>query len=104
MVEKELRIKVGELTAREEAGRGIVRLDSGAMGKLGIKEGDVVEIEGSRKTAAIAVRSYPADVGLNVTRMDGIARHNCGSAVGEFAKVRKTEVKEANHVELAPAE
>lgn len=102
--EKELRLKVGELTAREEAGRGIVRLDSTTMNKLGIKEGDVVEIEGSRKTAAIAVRAYPADVGLNIVRMDGITRRNCGSGVGEFVKVRKTEVKEARRVSIAPAE
>ena len=36
--EKEIRLKVGELTAREEAGRGIVRIDSSNMHKLGIKE------------------------------------------------------------------
>ncbi len=104
MVEKELRLRVGELTAREEAGRGIVRLDSNTMGKLGIKEGDVIEIEGSRKTAAIAVRAYPADVGLNILRMDGIERRNCGSAVGEYVKIRKADAKEAQKVELAPAE
>ncbi|MEM7821818.1 MAG: CDC48 family AAA ATPase [Candidatus Aenigmatarchaeota archaeon] len=102
--EKELRLKVGELTAREEAGRGIVRLDSSTMSKLGIKEGDVVEIEGGRKTAAIAVRAYPADVGLNIIRMDGITRRNAKSGVGEFVKVRKAEVKEARRVVIAPAE
>ena len=40
MVEKEISLKVGELTAREEAGRGIVRLDTNTMGQLGIKEGE----------------------------------------------------------------
>ncbi|MDI6799012.1 MAG: CDC48 family AAA ATPase [Candidatus Aenigmarchaeota archaeon] len=104
MEEKELRLKVGELTAREEAGRGIVRLDSSAMQKLGVKEGDVLEIEGSKKTAAIAVRAYPADVGLNIIRMDGITRRNCSSGVGEYVKIRKAEVKEARKVCLAPAE
>ena len=104
MTEKEIRLKVGELTAREEAGRGIVRLDTSAMRKLGIKEGDVVEIEGKKKTAAIAVRAYPADVGLNLIRMDGITRRNCGAGVGEYVKVRKAEVKEARKVVLAPAE
>ncbi|MGC8812188.1 MAG: CDC48 family AAA ATPase [Candidatus Aenigmatarchaeota archaeon] len=104
MAEKEIRLKVGELTAREEAGRGIVRLDSSTMQKLGIKEGDVVEVEGSRKTAAIAVRAYPADVGLNIIRMDGITRRNCGAGVGDFVKIRKAEVKEARKVTLAPAE
>jgi len=101
---KETRLKVGELTAREEAGRGIVRMDSSTMHKLGIKEGDVVEIEGSKKTAAIAVRAYPADAGLNIIRMDGIVRRNAGSGVGEYVKIRKTDVKEAREVTIAPAE
>ncbi len=102
--DKEVRIKVGELTAREEAGRGIVRTDSNTMNKLGVKEGDVVEIEGSRKTGAIVVRAYPADVGINIIRMDGITRRNCGSAVGEFVKIRKADAKEARRISIAPAE
>ncbi len=102
--ENEIRLKVGELTERGEAGRGIVRLDSNTMGKLGVKEGDVVELEGSKKTAAIAVRSYPADVGLNIVRMDGIARRNCSTGVGEFVKIRKADVKEARSITLAPAQ
>jgi len=101
---KDIRLKVGELTAREEAGRGIVRIDSNTMSKLGIKEGDVLEIEGVKKTAAIAVRAYPADVGLNIVRMDGITRRNANSGVGEFVKIRKADVKEAKSVSIAPAE
>jgi transitional endoplasmic reticulum ATPase len=101
---KEVRLKVGELTAREEAGRGIVRIDSNTMGKLGIKEGDVLEIEGTKKSAAIAVRAYPADAGLNLIRMDGITRRNANSGVGEFVKIRKAEVKEARSISIAPAE
>ncbi len=100
----EVRLKVGELTAREEAGRGIVRIDSNTMSKLQVKEGDVIEIEGSKISAAIAVRSYPADVGLNIIRMDGITRRNVGSGVGEYVKLRKAEVKEAKSVTLAPAQ
>lgn len=102
--EKEIRLKVGELTAREEAGRGIIRIDSGTMNKLGIKEGDVTEVEGGKKTAGIAVRAYPADVGLNIVRMDGITRRNANSGVGEFVKIRKADVKEARKVTISPAE
>jgi transitional endoplasmic reticulum ATPase len=104
MSEEEIRLKVGELTAREEAGRGIVRIDSNTMNELKIKQGDIVELEGTKKSAAIVVRAYPADVGLKLIRMDGITRRNCGSGVGEYIKIRKAEVKEARRVSLAPAE
>lgn len=109
MVQKEdngdgVRLKVGELTAREEANRGIVRMDSESLKKLGIKEGDIVEIEGGRKTVALAVRSYPADAGLRIARMDGIMRRNAETGVGEYVKIKKADVKEARQVTLAPAE
>lgn len=102
--EKEIRMKVGELTAREEAGRGIVRVDSGTIRELGLKEGEIIEVEGARKTAAIVVRSYPADAGLKIVRMDGIMRRNAGTGVGEYVKIRKAVVKEARKVTLAPAQ
>ena len=100
---KEIRLRVGGLTERGDFGRGIVRMDAKNMKKIGVKEGDVVEIIGKRSTGAIAVRAYPADVGLDIIRMDGLVRHNCGSSIGEFVTVRKADVKEAERVTLAPA-
>ncbi|OYT42612.1 MAG: AAA family ATPase [Candidatus Aenigmarchaeota archaeon ex4484_224] len=100
----EVKLKVGELTAREEAGRGIARIDYKIMQQIGVKDGDIIEIEGKRKTGAIAVRAYPADVGLGLIRIDGITRRNAGVAVGEYVTVRKADVKEAKKVVLAPAE
>jgi transitional endoplasmic reticulum ATPase len=101
---EEISLKVGELTNREEFGRGVVRIDTRKMQDLGIKEGDVVELQGQKKTGAIAVRSYPADVGLNLIRMDGITRRNAGIGVGENIKVVKANVKEAMRIVLAPAQ
>jgi len=100
----EIKLKVGELTERAEAGRGIIRVGSETMKDLGIREGEIVEVEGSKKTAGIAVRSYPSDVGLKIARMDGIMRRNCDSGVGEYVKIRKAEAKEAKRVSLAPAQ
>ncbi len=104
MATEELQLKVGELTSRDEFGRGIVRIDTKTMSALGIKEGDIVELYAQRKTGAIAVRSYPADVGLNLIRMDGITRRNAGVGVGETIKVQKANEKEAKRVVLAPTE
>ncbi len=100
----ELRLIVGELTQREEFGKGFAKIDSDAMQEIGIKEGDIIEIEGRRKTPAIAVKSYPADSGLNIVRMDGLVRRNAGTGVGNNVKVRKVELKEAIRVSLAPAQ
>jgi transitional endoplasmic reticulum ATPase len=97
-------LKVGELTNRGEFGRGIVRVDSKTMKDLDVREGDVVELEGKRKTGAIAIRAYPADVGLSIIRMDGITRRNVGVAVAETVKVRKSDIKEAKRVVIAPAQ
>jgi transitional endoplasmic reticulum ATPase len=106
MAEKknELTLKVGELTQRGEFGKGIARMDSSSMQKIGIKEGDVIEIEGSKKSGAIAVRAYPSDAGLKIIRMDGLLRRNMGAGVGENVTVRKAQIKEAKNVTLAPAQ
>ena len=41
---------------------------------LNLKPGDIVEIEGERKTAAIVWRCRPEDANLGVIRIDGIIR------------------------------
>ena len=102
--DEEVKLKVGELTSREEYGKGIARIDSKIMKKLGVKEGDVIEIQGKGKTGAIAVRAYPEDIGLEIIRIDGLVRKNAGTSLGETAKVKKAEVKEAKHVVFAPAQ
>jgi len=104
MVEKEIKLKVGELTGREDFGRGIARLDTKLMNKLDVKEGDILEIEGKNKTGAVAIRSYPADIGMNVLRIDGLVRKNCDASIGESVAVRKSDVKEAKKLVLAPAQ
>ncbi len=99
-----VRLKVGELTSREEFGKGIARLDSRVMKNLNVAEGDVIEIEGKKKTGVLAVRSYPEDIGSNLIRVDGLIRKNAGTSVGEKVKVRRADVKPAEKITLAPAQ
>jgi transitional endoplasmic reticulum ATPase len=101
---EEISLRVGELTNREEFGRGIVRLDTKTMSNLSVREGDIIELEGQKKTGALAVRAYPSDVGLSIARMDGITRMNIGVGVGETVKIKKADIKEAKRVVLAPAQ
>ena len=100
----DLKLKVGELTSRDEYGKGIARIDSKIMKKLGIKEGDIIEIEGKNKTGVIAVRPYPNDIGLDIIRIDGLVRRNVGAGIGDLIKVRKADAKEAKHIVVAPAQ
>ena len=102
MVDKELKLKVAE-AIQDDVNKGIVRIDSGYLSEVDIKPGDIVEIEGERKTVAIADRSYPGDIGLNIIRMDGIIRKNAKTGIGEIVNVRKAVVKEAKKVVIAPA-
>ncbi|MBI3027129.1 CDC48 family AAA ATPase [Candidatus Woesearchaeota archaeon] len=102
MVEKELKLKVAE-AIQDDVNKGIVRIDSGYLAEVDIKPGDIVEIEGERKTVAIADRSYPGDIGLNIIRMDGIIRKNSKTGIGEIVRVRKAQVKEAKKIVIAPA-
>ena len=102
MAIKELKLKVAE-AIQDDVNKGIVRIDSSALSEVGVRPGEVVEIEGERKTVAIADRAYPGDIGLSIIRMDGIVRKNCKTGIGEIVKVRPAQVKEAKKVIIAPA-
>ena len=99
---EDIKLKVVE-AVQDDVNKGIVRIDSSSMQKLGIRPGDIVELEGERKTVAIADRAYPGDIGLAIMRMDGLIRKNARTSIGELVKVRKAEVKEAKRIVVAPA-
>lgn len=98
----ELILKVGSVNP-DDANKGVVRVDSKIMAKIDLRPGDVVEIEGEKKTVAIIDRAYPGDIGLEIIKMDGITRRNAGTNMGENIKIRKAEVKEAKKITIAPA-
>src|SRR3990167_6039150 len=100
---KEVRLKVME-ALQEEAYKGIVRIDSETMKEIGVRAGDIIEIEGGRKTVGIVDRAYPTDVGESIIRMDGILRRNAKTGISEIIAVRRAEVKEAKTVTIAPSQ
>jgi len=100
---KEIRLKVAE-AQQDDVNKGIVRIDYQIMKQIGISPGTIVEIEGERKTVAIADRAFPADLGLAIIRMDGFTRKNAKTSIGEHVIVRKAEVKPAKSVTIAPAQ
>ncbi len=100
---KETKLKVME-ALQEEAYKGIVRIDAETMRYIGVRPGDIVEIEGNRVTVGIVDRAYPTDVGQAIIRMDGILRRNAKTGIGEKVKVRKAEIIEASSISIAPAQ
>lgn len=100
--EKELKLKVAE-AIQDDVNKGITRIDSSLMRQTGVRPGDVIEIEGERKSVAIVDRAYPGDLGLNIIRMDGIIRRNAKTGIGEIVKIRKADIKEAKKIIIAPA-
>jgi transitional endoplasmic reticulum ATPase len=88
----------------EDSGRGLARLSRDNLGKLGLIEGDVVEILGKQATPARAVLPYPEDEGLDFVRLDGLQRANAGVGAGDYVEIRKVESKPAKKVVFAPAQ
>ncbi len=102
MTEKEIKLVVAENRHQNYVNRGFALVDDALMKKIGIKQGDYVEIVGTRSTGAIAVKGASEDRGLEIIRVDGMIRHNAGTSIGEKVVVRKASVKEAKSVTIAP--
>lgn len=102
-IDKSLKLKVAE-AIQDDVGKGIVRIDTGVMKEIGVAPGDVVEITGEKTTVGIVDRAYPADLGLNIIRMDGLSRWNAKSGIGELVIIKKATVTKAAKVSIAPAQ
>jgi len=98
----EVGLRVAE-ALQQDVGKGIIRMDKELISKIGISPGGIVEIIGKRTTGAIVGQAYPADVGLEIIRMDGLTRSNAGTSIGEMIIIRRTEIRVARKVVLAPA-
>lgn len=96
-----LRVQEPEPT---HVGRNIITLDRQSKDTLGVTSGDIVEIEGTKKTAAIIWPARHDDEGRSIIRMDNLIRHNAGVGLGEKVNVRKVEVIDAKKVVLAPTQ
>ena len=100
MADVELKIKVAETLSQKDVGKNIAKLDMESMFKLGLKDGDLIEIIGSKHTAAVAIASQ-SDM-ESIIRIDGTTRKNSGASIGEEVTIKRAEAKEAKKIVLAP--
>ncbi len=87
-----------------DVGKGAARIPAEYFSRLGIEEGDVVEVTGKRSTAAVALRPYEEDAGIQVIRLDGLQRANANAGIGDTVAVAKADVSPAKKVVIAPAQ
>jgi transitional endoplasmic reticulum ATPase len=88
----------------QDVGTGTARLSRKTLQNLGIREGDVIEINGKRPTAALALPPYAEDEGLDVIRLDGLQRGNAGVSIGDHVLVKTADTRPARRIQLAPAQ
>jgi len=101
VIQVEVTLKVNQAYP-SDSGRGIARLDPDTMLKLQISPGDIIEIQGKRKTVAKVWRAPKRDWGKNIIRIDRFIRENAGVGIGDLVKVRKVNYQPAKVVILAP--
>ena len=89
----------------EDQGAGKARLDPDTMLHLRLNPGDLVAIEGKRRTVAKVWRAMVNDWHQGKVRIDNFTRLNAGASIGDRVRVRTLDEEiEAKRVVLAPPE
>ena len=100
----EVQLKVDSAYPGDQGG-GKARLDPETMLLLKISPGDLVVIEGKRRTVAKVWRSLVEDWNQRKMRIDNFTRINAGVSIGDTVKMSTlSEEIEAKRVVLAPPE
>lgn len=85
----------------KDAGKGVARIGSGAMARLGLENGGVVEIRGKDKVYAIVWPGNPEDP-QDFIRIDGNTRANLGVGIDTKVQVSRAQARPARKIVLAP--
>ena len=96
-----LTLKVKEALPKD-VGRAIARIDPEDMKSMGIEVGEIVLIEGKRKTPAKAMPLFLEDRGKGIVQIDGIMRENAQIGLDEKLEIQKVSHKPANKITLSP--
>jgi transitional endoplasmic reticulum ATPase len=98
---KSLSLRVAEAKARD-VGRGIARIDPQDLEKIDAEVGDIVQVEGKRRTVAKVMPAYSEDRGKSLIQMDGLLRGNAQVSLDEKVTVQKTSFLPAEKIVLNP--
>ncbi len=98
-----LKLSVRE-APKSDVGRGIVRISSKAMQKLGATSGSIVSIKGKKEAVGVVWRDIEEEGAEDIIRMDGILRSNAGVGLDEDVEVQVIGAKYAKKLVLSPTQ
>jgi len=98
---KSVTLKASEAASRD-VGRGIARFDPKDMNKIEVSVGDIIELEGKKKTVAKVMPAYMEDRGKGIIQIDGVIRENGQIGLDEKVKIKEVDYKPATKIILAP--
>ena len=101
--DKTITLKVIEAKSYD-AGRGIARIDPEIAYDLGLQTGDVIGIEGAKRTAALVWPGYPEDGNTGLIRIDGTVRRNAGVSIDDKVQIRKIHTAPAEKILFSPTQ
>jgi transitional endoplasmic reticulum ATPase len=94
-------LKVKEALVKD-VGRAIARMDPQDMKAMGLEPGDIIIIEGKRKTPVKVMPCYQEDRGKQILQIDGVTRENTQAGIDEKIRIEKTTCKPALKIRLQP--
>ena len=86
---------------KEDAGRGIIRIDPDVTNELNFKVGDVIEIVHpitNKNTVALLYTGKNEDKETNIIRLDPSLRKNLGASIDDLVEIKKIEASEAESI------
>ena len=85
-----------------DKGKAVARLDKESMKQMEISNGQIIEIQGNRRTFA---KCFPSteSVGGNL-KIDSLIRHNAQIQIGNRIYIKKIKVPESKRVKVVPLE
>lgn len=92
---------------KEDAGRGVIRMDPEIERLLNLRTGDVIEINyaaTNKKTAGLVYPGRREDKGTNIIRLDPSLRRNINVSLEDIVEIRKIDAALAKQVTFAGLE
>lgn len=95
-----IKLKVAECRIRD-VGKKKAILDSVTMEKIGVKDGDIIELAGKKITAVSVFCSDDKSKKNNFIHIDGQTRQNAGVSLNDYVLVKKANPKSAEKLVLS---